>query len=111
MGKPSPDGRLQNDSIAIGQNIQLPGQDFSHNQMGSGTFRRFVAGPSVIERNPLSEPLGVVGSANYAKFPAVAASTLKGIEDGIKLRNYDLKNEDTKVLRYEHLMKSQYYNL
>jgi hypothetical protein len=79
--------------------------------MGAGTFRRFVAGPSVIERNPLSEPLSTVGSANYAKFPAVAASTLKGIEDGIKLRNYDLKNEDTKVLRYEHLMKSQYYNL
>lgn len=48
-----------------------------------------------MERNPLSEPLSTVGSANYAKYPAFAASTISGIEDEIKLRNYDLKNPDT----------------
>ena len=79
--------------------------------MSASTFRKFVAGPSIIERNPLSEPLSTVGSANYSKFPAVAASTLKNIKDGIRERNFDLKNEDTKVLRYEQLMTSQYYNL
>ena len=33
----------------------------------NATFKRFVAGPAQIERNPLSEPLSTVGSANYAR--------------------------------------------
>ena len=81
------------------------------NSMGSSTMRRFVAGPTVLDRNPLSEPLSTVGAANYARYPAQAASAVNNIKEQIGLRNYDLKNEDTKVLRYEHLMKSQYYNL
>lgn len=49
--------------------------------MGNSSFKRFVAGPSIIERNPLSEPLSTVGSANYARFPAYAASTVNSIQE------------------------------
>jgi len=58
-------------------NAQNP--DNAYNMVGSNSFRRFVAGPSILERNPLSEPLSTVGSANYARFPAFADSAVNNI--------------------------------
>ena len=64
----------------------------------------------MLEKNPLSQPLSTIGSANYANNVDVASSQASQIQSQIEERNYDLNNPDNQFLRYKHMMNSQFYN-
>ena len=70
-----------------------------------------MAGASVMERNPLLQPISTLGNTSYSLQPNLAASKANQLQGQIEQRNYDLLNPDNQYLRYKHLMNSQYYNL
>lgn len=74
-------------------------------------MRTFIAGPQIIERDPLAQPLSTSGNSKYNQVPEYTANTINSITQQIQLRNFDLKHPDTQYLRYKHLMNSQFYNL
>ena len=75
------------------------------------TLKSFVAGQTIMERNPMSEPLSMVGNSQYNLAPVNAQRELNNIKSQIEDRNYDIKNPDTQYLRYKQMINSQYYNL
>ena len=56
--------------------------------------QRFIAGPSIQERNPLAQPMSTIGSATYANDHHYASIQASQIESQISQRNYDIYNPD-----------------
>ena len=57
--------------------------------------KQFIAGPSIIERNPLLQPMSTIGSAMYSKNQNFANTLANNIQNQIQDKNYDLLNPDT----------------
>ena len=68
----------------------------TQNNMPPPYMQKFIAGPTRLEQNPLSEP-----SRNFNN---------NSPQKSHQLADYDLKNPDTQFERYKQLMTNQYYN-
>lgn len=75
-------------------NPQLPVSTTEEAYQTMQSAQRFVAGPSVLEKNPLSQPHSTIGSAMYANNHELASSQASIILNQIQERNYDIYNPD-----------------
>ena len=70
------------------------------------TVKSFVAGQTIMERNPMSQPISMVGNSNIFLEPKNAQDRINEIVGEIQMRDYDINNPDTQYLRYQQMMKS-----